>query len=326
VVALLVVAISMLSRIEETFNDIWGITRGRTWTARVIQYWGAITLGPILWAAAVALTSGPYFESVRKFVVGLGPLGVFTMKATLWLLPYFILSLAFTLLYLLMPNTKVHWRAAAIAGVVAGCLWQLNQEFSVFYVSRVVSNTSIYGSLGAVPVFMIGLYVSWVILLFGAQVAYAFQNRRAYLQERQVESINQRSREFVALRLMAVIGLRFQRGEKPPTLTRLADAVGVPTRLVNQTLGILIRAGLVAEVAEAEAAFAPARPLDAISAEDILLALRVSTGRDLATRGDGDRQVVLAEFERIGLAERGAAADVTLEDLVSRLGSPARGA
>jgi membrane protein len=321
VVALLVVAISMLSRIEETFNDIWGVTRGRTWTARVTQYWGAITLGPILWAAAVALTSGPYFESVRTFLVGLGPLGVFFMKAALWLLPYLILSLAFTLLYLLMPNTKVHWRAAAVAGVVAGCLWQLNQEFSVFYVSRVVSNTSIYGSLGAVPVFMIGLYVSWVILLFGAQVAYAFQNRRAYLQERQVESINQRSREFVALRLMAEIGRRFQHGEKPPTLARLADAVGVPTRLVNQTLAALIKPGLVVEITDSEAAFAPAKPLAAISAQDILYAMRVGTGRNLATHGNSDRAVVIEAFDQIGGAEQAVAKSLSLEELVTRLGA-----
>ena len=98
-----------------------------------------------------------------------------------------------------MPNTKVHWRAALAGGLAGGMLFHLNNVVSVLYVSRVVSNSKIYGSLGLVPVFMIGLYFSWLILLFGAQVAYAFQNRATYLEEKQVENINQRGREFVAL-------------------------------------------------------------------------------------------------------------------------------
>ncbi len=78
-----------------------------------------------------------------------------------------------------------------IGGIVAGSLWHLNNVFGFLYVSRVVSNSKIYGSLGLVPVFMAGLYFSWLILLFGAQVAYAFQNRKSYLQEKLVENVNQ---------------------------------------------------------------------------------------------------------------------------------------
>ena len=320
VVALLAVAISMLARIEDTFNDIWGVTRGRSWPMRIIQYWAAISLGPVLMITAVALTSGPYLGVVRDFVSRFGTVGEVAVKTAMALLPYLILSLAFGLLYALMPNTKVRWRAAAVGGVVAGVLWQLNQEFSVFYVSRVVSNSRIYGSLGAVPVFMIGLYISWVILLFGAQVAYAFQNRRAYLQERQVELVNQRSREFIALRLVTQIGQSFEQGGPPPTLTRLAEHLGVPSRLANQLLGQLEKAGCVAEVSGAEGGFVPGRPLDRTTAADVLKALRVDNGRDLATRGDSGREAVLHEFERIGTAEREVAASVTLQELVRRAG------
>lgn len=317
VIALLVVAISMLARIEDTFNDIWGVTRGRSWFVRIIQYWGALTLGPLLWAAAAALTSGPYLGFVRDFIARLGPLGVFGMNVGLALLPYLILSLAFGLFYQLMPNTKVQARAALVGGVVAGCLWQLNQEFSVFYVSRVVSNSRIYGSLGAVPVFMIGLYICWIILLFGAQVAYAYENRRAYLQERQVETINQRSREFVALRLLTEIGRRFQRGEPPPSLARLADQIGVPSRLVNQILQALAKAGLVAQTNGSESAFVPARPLERITVADAIQALRVGAGRDVATCAGETRQALLRVFERIGEAERSVASGLTLQDLAA---------
>src|SRR5439155_14711581 len=116
------------------------------------------------------------------------------------------------------PNTKVRWQAALAGGLVGGLLFHLNNLVSVLYVSRVVSNSKIYGSLGLVPVFMIGLYFSWLILLFGAQVSYAFQNRASYLEEKQIENINQRGREFIALRLMTCVGQRFLRGEPPPSV------------------------------------------------------------------------------------------------------------
>ena len=94
-------------------------------------------------------------------------------------LPLVLLWLAFAVFYKIMPNTRVCFDAALVGGVVGGSLWYLNNVFGFLYVSRVVTNSKIYGSLGLVPVFMIGLYFSWLILLFGAQVAYAFQNRKS---------------------------------------------------------------------------------------------------------------------------------------------------
>ena len=118
--------------------------------------------------------------------------------------------------------------------------------------SRVVSNSKIYGSLGLVPVFMIGLYFSWLILLFGAQVAYAYQNRASYFEEKQIEAINQRGREFVGLRLMTYVGQRFVRGEPPPSAVEICEALAVPTRLVQQIMQTLCAARLVTETAGAE--------------------------------------------------------------------------
>jgi membrane protein len=317
-VALLVVAISMLSRIEDTFNDIWGVTRGRSWFSRIVLYWAAISLGPIMLITALALTSGPHFKKLQDFVEHL-PWGGFMVKAGLVVLPFAILTVAFSLFYYLMPNTKVQWRAALVGGLLGGCLWQLNNEISVLYVSRVVSNSRIYGSLGMVPVFMIGLYFSWMILLFGAQVAYAYQNRGTYFQERRTGTVNHRSREFVALRFMAAIGLRFRQGEKPPKLNELATSVGVPSRLAGQVLGSLAAARLLTEVVASEPSYQVARPLEAITADDILQALRDGEGRALATRAEPSRETVREEFERIAAAERQTASAITLRQLVDRL-------
>lgn len=323
-VALLFVAIGMLTRIEDTFNDIWGVTRGRSWMARVTHYWGAITLGPIVVAVTFTLTTGPYFEATKRFVASLGPLGAWAVTGGMAALPYVIWSLAFTLFYQLMPNTRVRWGAALVGGLVGGCLWQMNSEFSVLYVSRVVTNSRIYGSIAVVPVFMIGLYVAWIILLFGAQVSYAWQNRRTYLQERQAESVHQEGREFVALRLATHVARRFREAAPPPTANELAAAIGAPTRLVVQILASLVSAKHFAELSGPDPAYVPARPLDRITARDILSALRVGTGMDLVTREDEAREIVRAEYGRILEASRAVAAQLTLEDLVARIPKPSR--
>jgi membrane protein len=303
-----------LSRIEDTFNDIWGVARGRSWFMRIVLYWGVISLAPMLLIVALGLATGPHLEGTREFLTTMP----FVSNLIFRLLPVMVLCLTFALFYGLIPNTKVHWQAALAGGLAGGILFHLNNVVSVLYVSRVVSNSKIYGSLGLVPVFMIGLYFGWLILLFGAQVAYAYQNRATYFEERQVENINQRGREFVALRLMTCIGQRFVRGEPPPSAVEIAAALAVPTRLVQQLMQTLSSARLVAEAAGAEPAYLPARPLEAITCHDILLALRASQGQELATRDEPTRVEVYGEFQRIEEAERQAAASVTMLALVNR--------
>jgi membrane protein len=312
-IVLVFVGIFMLSRIEETFNDIWGVTCGRNWFVRVVQYWAVLTLGPLLLAAALALMGGPHLQSTRE-VMDKTALGQFLFQ----LLPLVVLWLAFASFYKLVPNTKVNFSAALAGGALAGTLWLVNNMVGFLYVSRVVTYSKIYGSLGLVPVFMAGLYLSWLILLLGAQVAYAFQNRASYLQDRLAENVNQRGREFVALRLMTCIGQRFQRGLPPPNITQISTELGIPSRLVQQVLQVLIAARLVVEVARGESAYAPARPLETINAHQILAAMRSSTGQELVTRDEPVRAEVLGEFARIQEAEKAAAKSVTMLALVSR--------
>jgi membrane protein len=317
---LIVVAISMLSRIEDTFNDIWGIARGRSWLVRVVLYWSIISLVPVLLAVALGLATGPHLRATKQLLATMPLVGRFVTPVIFEVVPIAVLCVTFALLYMLMPNTKVHWRAALAGGLAGGILFHLNNVVSVLYVSRVVSNSKIYGSLGLVPVFMIGLYLSWLILLFGAQVAYAYQNRAAYFEQRQVENVNQRGREFIALRLMTCVGQRFVRGEPPPGLVEIAGALAVPTRLAQQIMQTLCAARLVAEVSGAEPAYLPARPLDSITCHDILLAMRAAQGQELATRDEAGRAEVYGEFCRIEEAERKAAASVNMLALVNRAG------
>ncbi len=321
---LVFIAIMMLSRIEDTFNDIWGVSRGRSWFARVTQYWAALTLGPVLLVLVIGLTSSTelaaFQEKLAKMPLGIGMVTAFLFK----FLPFALLSLGFAGLYALLPATKVHWQAALVGGIVGGTLWQLNNLLSVLYVSRVVSNNKVYGSLGMVPVVMVGLYFSWIILLFGAQVAYSFQNRRAYFQERQVESLDQCSREFIGLRIMVEVARRFLSGDKPATSVVLSESLGVPTRMAGKILQTLVSARLLAENQQAETAYLPARPLEKITCHDVLHALRTSRNGSVATRDGPARESVRGHYERFQEVEKSVAGNVTLASLATEAAASAK--
>ena len=313
-IVLIFAAISMLTRIEDTFNDIWGVAKGRSWFTRIVLYWGVLSLAPLLVIVAAGLATGPHLEGTKKFLEAMPWLG----DLIFFFLPIVLLCLTFGAFYMLIPNTKVKWQAALVGGAVGGILFHLNNLVSVLYVSRVVSNSKIYGSLGLVPVFMIGLYFAWLILLFGAQVAYAFQNRATYLEEKQVENINQRGREFVALRLMTCIGQRFLRGEAPPGVAQMGQDLCIPTRLVQQVMQTLAAGRLVVETVGTDPSYLPARPLESITCHDILQALRATHGQELARRDEPVSNELYGEFNRIEDAERHAASAVTMLALAHR--------
>lgn len=370
--ALVFIAVTVLSSVETTFNDIWGVTRGRTWSARIVQYWAAITLGPIFIVTSMALTTTAQLVSTAKedsakvsatnaapatnLYVGtnsilssntpaatnaasVGPAKpsepTFMQKVVEWslrapvlstllgyfgrfVLPFVVLSVFLMLFYKLMPATRVLWRAAAVGGLVGGGLLQLNNLFNVVYISKVTSYSKIYGGLGAVPIFLVGLYFSWIIILLGAQVAYAFQNRRAYVQERETENVHQRGREFAGLRIMAYVAQSFYLGQTPPSRMRMCSALGIPSQLGAQVLSCLAATKLLLEVVGEETGYSPGRPIDKISIDDILAALRAQ-GTDLSTSDDPTRAILIAEFERIRGAEMQAAGAVSLQTIVQRM-------
>lgn len=313
-IILIFVGISLLSTIEATFNDMWGVVRGRPWTARIIQYWAALSLGPLFVVTALTLQTMPQFSRYSGFIAEAPFLGTFIFKA----LPFVVLSMALTFFYKLMPNTRVVWTAAFVGGCVGGVLLQLNSLFSVIYLSKVVSYSKVYGSMGAVPIFLVGMYFSWLIVLFGAQVGYAYQNRLAYLQEKEAESVNQQGREFVALRLMTYIAQKFDAAQKAPSRLEMSTALGVPSQLAAQLIVPLVAGRLLVEVQGEEIGYSPARPIDQISIEDILCALRAGQGRELATNDDGARAVVREQYERVLLAEMQVANAVNLKALAMR--------
>jgi membrane protein len=322
-IGLIVVAIMLFSTIEATFNDIWGVAKGRSWAARVVQYWATVTLGPLIPIAVFSLNVGSALEPVQAWMEGL-KLEFLSSFAIEWLLPLGVLSFGFAFFYQLMPNTKVNWRAALVGGLAGGVLWQLNSLLSVFYVSKITTYTKIYGSLGLIPVFLVGLYFSWLILLFGAQVAYVFQNRVAYLQEKEAQRINFLGREHLALRIMMFLGQRFDDVKGvAPSVIEIGRDLRVSTRLVDDILETMELGGLVMETTGTENGYTLTRPLEKISCDDILMTLRTARGDSTQMVADQGKAAVDEVFDKLLVAEKAVSAKTSLRDLVDRLGANA---
>ncbi len=311
-VGLIFVAISLLRTIEAAFNDIWGVTRGRGWFHSVVLYWAVITLGPIV--LLVATTSG-YLQVLYArsgFLQQIPGLGLF--KASL--MPLILLALAFAAFYILMPNTRVTWKAALVGGFVAAALWWVNNRMGALYNTRVLTYSAIYGSLGVIPLFLAGLYLSWLILLFGSQTAYTYQNRHADVQNLVADRVEAQAREYAALRLMTEIGRRFDCQETTAPAASLGEQLGIPVRVVNRLLDGFAGAGLLVLIDPAERRFSPARPLERITAHDVLQAVRVGAGKDLVESGALTSSRVDLAFGAILTATAERATSIRISDLV----------
>jgi len=313
-IMIVVVAISLLSTIENTFNDMWGVSKGRNLLNRVMRYWTALTLGPVCLISAIAITTGSRFEKTREWIESLPILGEWFFK----LVPLAIIATGLSILYKVVPNTRVGWKAAFVGGGVAGFLWQVNNILSVVYVSRVATYSKIYGSIAMVPVFLLALYFSWLILLFGSQVAYSFQNRKIYLQNVAADNVNQLGMEFLAVRIMAFIGQKFIKGEPAPTASIIARHLDIASRLASKIVTELKGGGLLSEVNhEEEVGYTPSKPLESIFLSDILRSMREVDGNVPNSEEGEDRDRLEALMNEIRLTERTRTSRIHLAHLAN---------
>jgi len=179
----LVTALLLLFTIEESFNDIWRIKKGRSLGQRITTYWALISLGPLL--MGVSLSISTYLLSVNVlegfgYVKQVQSLGISA-------LPILFEVLAFLLLYLVMPNAKVRFKQGLIGALVATFLFELSKSGFAFYVSNLANYELVYGALATLPIFLIWVYLSWMVALVGAEVVAAFSDEVEQPGERLAE-------------------------------------------------------------------------------------------------------------------------------------------
>jgi membrane protein len=273
-VTLFITVLSLMGTIEQAFNRIWHVKSSRKLTRRFSDYLSVILVGPVLVVAALTITATLQSNAFVQKMISLEPFGTVVLTF-LKFVPYFTLWGAFTFLYFLVPNTRVKLTSALVGGLVAAVLWQtVGWGFTVF----VASSTRyyvIYSSFALLLMFLLWLHVGWVIVLLGAQVAYAHQHFRFYEAERELLVNSPAGREKLALHMMFLIGRNFFHGLDPLNVTALANQLYLPAGLVRDFMETFRQSRLVLPVADEET-FVLARDPERISIKEILDCVRNS--------------------------------------------------
>jgi len=321
VVALVFVVLTLLSNIEKSFNRIWGVDETRPLLRRFADYFSVVTIGPVFVLAAISMTSSLASNQLVTHLqenTYFGPLILVLFKS----IPYVGMWIAFTILYIFMPNTRVNVKAALIGGIFGGTLWQLAQWGYVHFQVGVGRYNAIYGTMAALPIFMVWLYVSWLIVLLGVEMAYAWQNLHLLPSDIRGSDVNFASRELVSLTVMLVVSEPFYRGTPGWDSAQVAAGLDLPPRLAQDILQQLVRLGFLSEVRDGRQdrqVYQPGRALDMLTVHDLLQGLKQDGVNYTRLRSTPERAVVREIEEAIDAAGRNALAELTLQDLVRKM-------
>ncbi|MCM1109401.1 MAG: YihY/virulence factor BrkB family protein [Clostridium sp.] len=269
-VLLLYTLIQLTTNIEYTFNTIWGVKKPRSLNRRITDYISVFLLLPILIVVSSGLSI--FMVTLSRSLPNFLMLDS-TLKVIISLSPYILSGLAFTGLYMYMPNTVVRFRHAVLPGLIAGCAFQLLQYFYINSQIWVSSYNAIYGSFAAIPMFMLWVQISWFICLYGAGLSYANQNVDNYSYAKDIDSLSRRYHDFIITLLMSNICKRFEKGMTGYTAQGLATENNIPIQLVNNLLYELTTLRLVIEVYEENnrhPIYLPAEDINRISVNYLL--------------------------------------------------------
>jgi membrane protein len=265
--------ISLISKIENTFNYIWKVPDARRWLQRFSDYFSVILIGPVLVFSALALTASMTSAELAQKIISIEPFGTAFYTAGI-LAPYLLTTVAFAFIYIFIPNTSVRPLPAVAGAAVATVLWNLTGwMFATFIVSSTNYN-AIYSGFATLIMLLVWLYLSWLIFILGAQFAFYFQNPAQIRQQLDNSSLSNSLKEKLALTMMFWIGHHYYYGLAPWTLDTFMQKLGIPEDSLGNLLEALKTSNLIIEATATPGAYVPARDLDSIFLTEVLLAVR----------------------------------------------------
>ena len=261
--------IRVFGSIESAFNNIWEVKVARSIARQWTDYIAVVMIVPVLWILANA--AGDYVEQL------LGLYDKWYFNTLSHLASMVIIWTMFTLLYLIIPNARVRFGSALMAGIVAGTIFLLFQWGYVYVQRWMTSYNAIYGSFAALPLFLIWMQTSWEILLFGGELSFAYQNISRFAEERESLRISYDQRRKVLLAVMILVARNFRDHGGTLSTDTIRERLGLPTRIVNDVLFQLVQAGQLIAVrsgdGERDVAFTPAHDLASTTVYGILEAV-----------------------------------------------------
>ena len=275
-VMLIYTVIALLQKIESAFNFVWQIDHLRPLSQRVSNYLSVTLVGPLLIFSAVGFTTTVLNTETVQYLASIEPFGTLILYGST-LVPYVLVSLAFTLIYIFIPNTRVQFTAALVGGVIAGVLWKMTGWGFAAFIASSSKYDAIYSSFAIVILLLIWLYLSWLILLVGSQIAYFVQHPKYMTLHREPVVLSNRMRERLALQLMFLIGYNYYHDKLPWTLERLVEYIDLPDEPVHRTIRVLVDAGYLIEIDNEDIpVYLPLHDLEKIRLIDVLTDVRIA--------------------------------------------------
>lgn len=242
IVLLLWSVMKLLVSIEANFNEIWEIKRGRTWLRKVTDYLTIMLVSPLF-----LIVSGSLTVAIQTKIGNfhhLGFLNVILVKTV----AYALIIGVFVFLYMVLPNTKVSFKAAFNAAVVSTILFEILQWAYIKFQIGANSLNAIYGGFAALPLFLIWIQYSWYVVLFGAELAFANQNVDHYELEHEIQNLSLRYKKVISLMIANLVTKRFYEGQPPLTTFEIAAKLDLPIRLARIVINDFVESGIFVEI------------------------------------------------------------------------------
>ena len=309
---LIYTVVSMIQKIESSFNYIWHVERSRSLARRFSDYLSVILVGPILMVAAMGMIATISANTLVREVSAIPSIGS-TLVLAGKITPILLLSFVFGFVYAFVTNTRVKLSSAALGGISAGILWAVAGRLFAAFVVGSTRYAAIYTSFAVVIIALIWLYVGWLILLLGAQIAFYHQNPEYLKSGRHKVAPTGRKREALALELMVRVGSAFLKGPNSLDVNQLASAIGVPGTTLGGVAKSLQQSGLITR--SEDGSLTPGRDLESTTLAEVFSALRSPGDQEVLDTGKVDPQIKLL-LDEIDEVISGNLQDRTIRDLI----------
>ena len=259
---------SLIDKIEESLNHIWRVRQARPLARKFTDYLSVILVGPVLVFTAFATTASAQSHWLVQSILKIEPLGMAVIWATT-LMPFILICVGFSFLYKFVPHTDVQFSSALMGGVTAGILWQIAGMIFATFVAGTAKYSAIYSSFAILILFLMWVYVGWLIVLVGAQVAYYHQHPAAYLTRLRWKQNTAAFREHLALAMLVHMTRRYLSQDPPYQESELAAKLGVPLSAEEELIENFIDYGLVYRTVEPKGLML-GKPPDQVTVLEIL--------------------------------------------------------
>lgn len=319
IILLLYTVFNLLQNIEASFNDIWGNPRARTFSRKLSDYLSVLFIAPILFVFSSGITVfiKTQIEDIVEKISLLGHISsliYFSLK----ILPFLVFWFLGTFLYIFMPNTRVRFRSGFLGGVVAGTLYVIWQNIYLTFQIGVVKYGAIYGSLAVIPLFMIWLHVGWLIVLFGAEIAFAHQNVDTYEMEPLSETVSISLKKILSLRIANICIKNFVKGEKPWSDHEISEFLELPVRLTNKLLSDLVKCRVLSETEGADEKinyYQPARDVNSLTIHFVANSLEKLGNDDISFADSEELEKIKKSYERLDNMYNESNENILLKDI-----------